>query len=99
MGPWNSRSTDKVDSIHMDNSHIRTDSCCSSHTGKPDNQIQLLRPQFPLKPERQNAAPEQKPIRLPSKRLRAVFSLQFTPFLVCCFARDEVPYEEFPDAK
>jgi hypothetical protein len=74
-GPWNSRSTDKVDSIHMGNSHIRTDSCCSSHTDKLDNQTQLLRPQFRLKPARQNAARERKPIRTPSMQLTEAFSL------------------------
>ncbi len=76
----NSHSTDRVCSICTGNSHIR----CSSHTGKPDNQ-----PRFRLKPARQNAAQGRKPIRLPSKQLRALFSLRFTPFLLCCFAREE----------
>ena len=74
MGPWNSRSTDKVDNIHMDNSHIRTGSRYSSHTGKPDNQIRRLRPLFQLKIARQNAARERRPIRLPSMQLTEAFS-------------------------
>jgi hypothetical protein len=68
MGPWNSRSTDKVGSICTGNSHSRMDSC-SSRTGRPDNQ-----PQFPLKPARQNVAQGRKPIRLPSMQLTEVFS-------------------------
>src|SRR4029453_7649691 len=74
-GPWNSHSIGTVGNIYTGNNHIRTDSCCSSHTGKLDNQIQLLRPQFRLKPARQNVAPERKPIRLPSTQLREIFSL------------------------
>ena len=69
MGPWNSRSTDKVCSIHTGNSHSRMDSC-SSHTGRPDNQIR-----FRLKPARQNAARERKPIHLPLMQLTEAFSL------------------------
>ena len=72
----NSHSTDKFGSTRTGNSHhirtIRTDSSCT-----PDNQIRLrlLRPQFRLKPERQNSALERKPVRLPSVQLREVFSL------------------------
>src|SRR6266498_857195 len=66
MGPWNSRSTDRVGSICTGNSHSHIR--CSSHTGKPDNQ-----PQFRLKPARQNAAQGRKPIRLPSMQLTEVF--------------------------
>src|SRR5205823_1064607 len=86
---YNSHSTCTVGSIRSGNSHIRMDSCYSSRTGRLDTRIRFLRPRLPLKPERQNAAGAQKPIRLPSKQLRAVFSLQFTPFLLCCFAREE----------
>ena len=78
-----------VCSIRTGNSHIRMDSCYSSRTGRLDIRIPLLRPQFRLKPERQTAARAQKPVHLPSKQLEAVFSLQFTPFLLCCFAREE----------
>jgi hypothetical protein len=68
MGPWNSRSTDRVCSIRTGNTHIHTDSC-SSRTGKPDNQIR-----FQLKPARQNAAQGRKPIRPPTMQLTRAFS-------------------------
>jgi hypothetical protein len=90
MNDPHSRSTDKAGSIHTDNNRIRTDSC-NIRTGRPDNQIRLL-----LRPARRNAARVQKPIHLPSKQLRAVFSLQFTPFLVCCFARDQSSLRRIP---
>ena len=63
-----------------DNSHS-TDTAGNSHRGSthnnPDSQPQL-RP----KPERQNAAREQKPIRLPPMQLREVFSYNFPFFFV-----------------
>jgi hypothetical protein len=85
-----------VCSIRTDNIRIRNLDSHNSHIDTPDNQIQFLRRRFRLKPVRQNAAREQKPIRLPSKQLRAVFSLQFTPFLVCCFARDRSSLRRIP---
>jgi|SRR6266496_1701546 len=74
-GPWNSHSTGTVDSIHTDNSHIRNLDTHNNCIDRPDNQIQLLRPRFRLKPERQNAARERKPIRTPSMQLIVAFSL------------------------
>src|SRR5262249_35225180 len=65
-------SIDMADSIRTGNSRIHTD---SSYTRNLDNRTQFLRPRFRLTPERQNAARERKPIRLPSMRLREVFSL------------------------
>src|SRR4030095_3443565 len=76
-GPWNSHSTGTVDSIHTDNSHsrIRNPDSHNNCIGRPDNQIQFLRLPFRLKPERQNAARERKPIRTPSMQLIVAFSL------------------------
>jgi hypothetical protein len=61
-GRCNSRSTDRVDSIHTDNSHSRT--------RRLDNP-----PQFRPKPAPQNAALERKPIHLPSMQLTEASSL------------------------
>jgi hypothetical protein len=74
-GPWNSHSIGTVDSIHTDDSHIRNLDTHNNCIDRPDNQIQLLRPRFRLKPERQNAARERKPIRTPSMQLTVAFSL------------------------
>ena len=64
----NNRRTDKGGSIRTGNSRIHKKD--SSDTHSSDN-----RTQFRLKPVRQNAAPEQKPIRLPSMQLTEAFSL------------------------
>jgi len=68
MGPWNSRSIDRVCSIHTDNSRIRNPDSRKSCIDSPDQ------PQFRLKPARQNAAQGRKPIHLPSMQLTEVFS-------------------------
>jgi hypothetical protein len=68
----------------------------NSHRGSthnsPDSQPQL-RP----KPERQNAAREQKPIHLPPVQLREVFSCNF-PFLFVVLLGMEAPAKDFLDA-
>jgi hypothetical protein len=71
----NSHRTDRVGCIRTDNYRIRNPDSHNSCIYRPDNQIQLLRPQFPLKPERQNAAREREPIRTPSMQLTEAFSL------------------------
>jgi hypothetical protein len=74
-GLWNSRSTDTVGSIHMDNSRIHNPDSHNSCIDRPDNQIQ-----FRLKPARLNAARGPKPIRLPSMQLTGTFNCSI-PFL------------------
>jgi hypothetical protein len=66
------------------NSHS-TDMVGSIHTD--NSRIRNPDSQFRQKSERQNAAPERKPIHLPPMQLREAFSYIF-PFLVCCFARN-----------
>jgi hypothetical protein len=73
--PCSSRRTDWVGSIHKDNCRIRNPDSHNSCIDRPDTQIQLRRPQFRLKPERQNAARGRKPIRLPSMQLTEASSL------------------------
>ena len=91
-GPCNSHRTDMTGSIHLDNIRIRNlDS--HSHIDTPDNQILFLRPRFRLRPERQNAARARKPIRLPSKQLRALFSLHsLLPSLFVVLRGRKAPY-------
>jgi len=95
--PRNSHSTDMVGSIDTDDTRSRSLDNRNSHIGKPDTQIRFRFPQFPLKPARQNAARERKPIHLPPMQLREAFSCSF-PFPPCCFARDESPAKDFFDA-
>src|SRR5439155_5689594 len=96
--PRNSHSTEMAGSIHTDNTRIRNRDSRNYYIGNPDNQIQFRLPLFPLKLAHQNAARERKRIHLPPMQLREAFSCSF-PFLVfCCFARDESPAKDFPDA-
>jgi len=57
--------TDTVGNNHMGNTHSSPDS---------RNSLPGIQPQFRPKPERQNAAPERKPIHLPPMLLREPFS-------------------------
>ena len=66
-GHYNNHRIDKVGSNCTGNSHIHSDNNDTRSSGN--------RPRFQLTPERQNAARVRKLIRLPSKRLREVFSL------------------------
>lgn len=68
MSDPHSRSTDKAGSIHTGNNRIRTKDSNDTHSS--DSRTQLR-----LKPARQNAARERKPIRLPSMQLTEAFSL------------------------
>jgi hypothetical protein len=68
MSDPHSRSTDKAGSIRRGNSRIHKKD--SSDTHSSGNQLR-----FRLKPARQNAARERKPIHLPSMQLTEAFSL------------------------
>jgi hypothetical protein len=65
MAHHSSHSTDTVGNNHRGKTHSSRDS---------RNSLPGIQPQFRPKPERQNAAPERKPIHLPPMLLREPFS-------------------------
>ena len=75
-----------TNSMMAQNSSHSTDMVGSIHTD--NSRIRNPDSQFRPKSERQNAAPQRKPIRLPPMQLREAFSYSF-PFLFVVFARDE----------
>ena len=87
-GHYNNHRIDKVGSNCTGNSHIHLD---NNDTRSSGNQIRLQ-----LTPERQNAVRVRKLIRLPSKRLREVFSLLVFPFLFVVLRGRKAPWKGFP---
>jgi hypothetical protein len=85
------RSSTAACSTHRDSNYSMSD---SRHNSRPE--IQNLLPELRTS-ERENAAPERKPIHLPVMRLRKAFSSVFSSLLVA-LGRGTACREGFLDA-